>query len=73
MPQLSALYPLLIILATAAESNKAENMNEMTLSQSLRFASQRSSTDNPHVMESTNVELAVVSCGSNDIAFEPED
>ncbi|THU76291.1 hypothetical protein K435DRAFT_974489 [Dendrothele bispora CBS 962.96] len=43
MPQLVALYPVLIILAVAHKSNKPESVNDISLSQSMQFASVRAS------------------------------
>ncbi|THU91582.1 hypothetical protein K435DRAFT_801174 [Dendrothele bispora CBS 962.96] len=39
MPQLVAIYPILIILVVAHQNNKPENGNDMSLSQSIQFAS----------------------------------
>ncbi|THV01210.1 hypothetical protein K435DRAFT_793552 [Dendrothele bispora CBS 962.96] len=41
MPELVAIYPILIILVVAHENNKPESVNDMSLSQSIRFASVR--------------------------------
>ncbi|THU97545.1 hypothetical protein K435DRAFT_796411 [Dendrothele bispora CBS 962.96] len=52
MPGLVAIYPILIILAVAHESNKPESMNGMSLSQSIRFASVQASKSERHHSES---------------------
>ncbi|THV02685.1 hypothetical protein K435DRAFT_792301 [Dendrothele bispora CBS 962.96] len=39
MPELSALYPILIILMVAHENSRPDNANGMSLSQSMQFAS----------------------------------
>ncbi|THU86486.1 hypothetical protein K435DRAFT_922581 [Dendrothele bispora CBS 962.96] len=52
MPGLVAIYPILIILAVAHENNKPENVNDMSLSQSIRFASVRVSKSKDHHSES---------------------
>ncbi|THV03747.1 hypothetical protein K435DRAFT_851535 [Dendrothele bispora CBS 962.96] len=43
MPQLVAIYPILIILLVAHENNKSESVNDMSLSQSIQFASAQAS------------------------------
>ncbi|THU96300.1 hypothetical protein K435DRAFT_797447 [Dendrothele bispora CBS 962.96] len=52
MLELVAIYPVLIILAVAYESNKPENLNDMSLSQSIRFASVQASKLEVHQSES---------------------
>ncbi|THV01580.1 hypothetical protein K435DRAFT_853596 [Dendrothele bispora CBS 962.96] len=52
MPGLVAIYPILIILAVAHENNKPESVNDMSLSQSIRFASVRASKSEDHHSES---------------------
>ncbi|THV06975.1 hypothetical protein K435DRAFT_789066 [Dendrothele bispora CBS 962.96] len=48
MPGLVAVYQILIILVVANENNKPESVNDMSLSQSIRFASVRASTSEDH-------------------------
>ncbi|THU86492.1 hypothetical protein K435DRAFT_805075 [Dendrothele bispora CBS 962.96] len=48
----TAIYPILIILAVAHENNKSESVNDMSLSQSIRFASVRASESEHHHSES---------------------
>ncbi|THU86490.1 hypothetical protein K435DRAFT_805074 [Dendrothele bispora CBS 962.96] len=48
MPGLVAIYPILILLAVAHENNKAESVNDMSLSQSIRFASVQASKSEDH-------------------------
>ncbi|THV02322.1 hypothetical protein K435DRAFT_921770 [Dendrothele bispora CBS 962.96] len=52
MPELAAIYPILIILAVAHENNKPESVDNMSLSQSIRFASVRASQSEDHHSES---------------------
>ncbi|THU87198.1 hypothetical protein K435DRAFT_804528 [Dendrothele bispora CBS 962.96] len=52
MPGLVAIYPILIILAVAHENNKPQSVNDMSLSQSIRFASIRASKSEDHHSES---------------------
>ncbi|THU96301.1 hypothetical protein K435DRAFT_797448 [Dendrothele bispora CBS 962.96] len=52
MLELVAIYPVLIILAVARENNKPENSNDMSLSQSIRFASVQASKLEVHQSES---------------------
>ncbi|THU80632.1 hypothetical protein K435DRAFT_874184 [Dendrothele bispora CBS 962.96] len=52
MPGLVAIYPSLIILAVGHENNKPGSMNDMSLSQSIRFASVRTSKSEDHHSES---------------------
>ncbi|THV02911.1 hypothetical protein K435DRAFT_792147 [Dendrothele bispora CBS 962.96] len=52
MPELVAIYPVLIILLVAHEDNKPENLNDMSLSQSIRFASAQASESEVHHSES---------------------
>ncbi|THV06362.1 hypothetical protein K435DRAFT_789505 [Dendrothele bispora CBS 962.96] len=52
MPGLVAIYPILIILVVARENNKPESVNNMSLSQSIRFASVRASKSDDHHSES---------------------
>ncbi|THU78316.1 hypothetical protein K435DRAFT_876759 [Dendrothele bispora CBS 962.96] len=39
MPEITAVYPLFVILVVARENAKPDNVNNMSLSQSIRFAS----------------------------------
>ncbi|THU87414.1 hypothetical protein K435DRAFT_867306 [Dendrothele bispora CBS 962.96] len=39
MPELVAIYPVLIILVVALQNNNSESVNDMSLSQSIQFAS----------------------------------
>ncbi|THV06356.1 hypothetical protein K435DRAFT_789502 [Dendrothele bispora CBS 962.96] len=52
MPELVAIYPILIILVVARENNKPDSVNNMSLSQSIRFASVRASQSDDHHSES---------------------
>ncbi|THV01581.1 hypothetical protein K435DRAFT_793194 [Dendrothele bispora CBS 962.96] len=52
VPGLVVIYPNLIILAVAHENNKPESVNDMSLSQSIRFASVRGSKSEDHHSES---------------------
>ncbi|THU87663.1 hypothetical protein K435DRAFT_867052 [Dendrothele bispora CBS 962.96] len=52
MPGLVAIYPILIILAVAHENSKPESMNDISLSQSIRFASIRASKSEAYHSES---------------------
>ncbi|THU97546.1 hypothetical protein K435DRAFT_796412 [Dendrothele bispora CBS 962.96] len=52
MPGLVAIYPIIIILAVAHENNKPESVNDMSLSQSIRFASAQASQFEDHHSES---------------------
>ncbi|THU85888.1 hypothetical protein K435DRAFT_805542 [Dendrothele bispora CBS 962.96] len=52
MPELVAIYPILIILAVAHENSKPESVNDMSLSQSIRFASVQASKSEDHHSES---------------------
>ncbi|THU93583.1 hypothetical protein K435DRAFT_861358 [Dendrothele bispora CBS 962.96] len=52
MLELVAIYPILIILAVAHENNKPESVHNMSLSQSIRFASVRASKSEDHHSES---------------------
>ncbi|THU86119.1 hypothetical protein K435DRAFT_868580 [Dendrothele bispora CBS 962.96] len=63
MPELVAIYPVLVILAVAHESNKPENVNNMSLSQSIRFASAQASKSDSEVRESE---------GESQLAFPPD-
>ncbi|THU89796.1 hypothetical protein K435DRAFT_802464 [Dendrothele bispora CBS 962.96] len=49
---LVAIYPILIILAVAHENNKSESVNDVSLSQSIRFASVQTSKSEDHHPES---------------------
>ncbi|THV03637.1 hypothetical protein K435DRAFT_962348 [Dendrothele bispora CBS 962.96] len=48
MPELVAIYPLLIILSVAHESKKPDSVNDMSLSQSIQFASVQTSKSGVH-------------------------
>ncbi|THU93578.1 hypothetical protein K435DRAFT_861356 [Dendrothele bispora CBS 962.96] len=53
MPELVPIYPILIILAVAHENNKPESVDsDMSLSQSIRFASVQASQSEDHHSES---------------------
>ncbi|THU87183.1 hypothetical protein K435DRAFT_804516 [Dendrothele bispora CBS 962.96] len=52
MPGLVAIYPILIILAVAHENNKPGSVNDMSLSQSIQFASAQASKSEDHHSES---------------------
>ncbi|THU96116.1 hypothetical protein K435DRAFT_797613 [Dendrothele bispora CBS 962.96] len=52
LPELAAIYPILIILVVAHENSKPESVNDMSLSQSIRFASVRASESEDHHSES---------------------
>ncbi|THU79376.1 hypothetical protein K435DRAFT_875536 [Dendrothele bispora CBS 962.96] len=52
MPGLVAIYPILIILAVAHEEKKLESVNDMSLSQSIQFASVQASESKDHHSES---------------------
>ncbi|THU83198.1 hypothetical protein K435DRAFT_871547 [Dendrothele bispora CBS 962.96] len=47
-PELSALYPVLIVVIAAAENAKPATIDEMSLSQSIRFASGQASSSEGH-------------------------
>ncbi|THU85264.1 hypothetical protein K435DRAFT_806034 [Dendrothele bispora CBS 962.96] len=49
---LVAIYPIIIILAVAHENNKSESVNDVSLSQSIRFASVQTSKSEDHHPES---------------------
>ncbi|THV01702.1 hypothetical protein K435DRAFT_853565 [Dendrothele bispora CBS 962.96] len=48
LPQLSAIYPILIILAAGHENARPDNENDMSLSQSIQFASRQASSQDAH-------------------------
>ncbi|THU96390.1 hypothetical protein K435DRAFT_858607 [Dendrothele bispora CBS 962.96] len=48
VPELSALYPVLIIVIAAAENAKPTTIGEMSSSQSIRFASGQASSSEGH-------------------------
>ncbi|THU87309.1 hypothetical protein K435DRAFT_804448 [Dendrothele bispora CBS 962.96] len=52
LPELVAIYPILIILVVAHENNKSASMKDMSLSQSIQFASVRASESEEHHSES---------------------
>ncbi|THU85789.1 hypothetical protein K435DRAFT_868926 [Dendrothele bispora CBS 962.96] len=49
VPELSALYPVLIVVIAAAENAKPATIDEMSLSQSIRFASGQASSFEGHM------------------------
>ncbi|THU85827.1 hypothetical protein K435DRAFT_805590 [Dendrothele bispora CBS 962.96] len=69
MPELVAIYPVLIILAVAHENNKPESLNDMSLSQSIRFASVQASKSEVHHSKSRGKsQLAFPSVGIDNSA-----
>ncbi|THV04393.1 hypothetical protein K435DRAFT_850852 [Dendrothele bispora CBS 962.96] len=75
MPEIVALYPLLIILVVAHENAKPENANDMSLSQSIRFASvQAASSEAQNSVEESRADClaANVDNGSQGEIIETE-
>ncbi|THU79374.1 hypothetical protein K435DRAFT_845485, partial [Dendrothele bispora CBS 962.96] len=60
MPELVAIYPILIILVVAHENDKPESVNDMSLSQSIQFASVRASKSEDHHSGSWSTSTATV-------------
>ncbi|THU83179.1 hypothetical protein K435DRAFT_807714 [Dendrothele bispora CBS 962.96] len=67
-----AIYPILIILAVAHENNKPENVNNMSLSQSIRFASVQASKSKVHHSESGGESQLAFSSARIDSSTEVE-
>ncbi|THV04398.1 hypothetical protein K435DRAFT_790965 [Dendrothele bispora CBS 962.96] len=75
MPEIVALYPLLIILVVTHENAKPENANDMSLSQSIRFASvQAASSEAQNSVEESRADClaANVDNGSQGERIETE-